>query len=117
MPSLTDKLDEFPPCLVRLVARDPQHPGRRLSLTAIADKSGLSYGATNRIAVKRSWASVQPWMIDAFCSACGVEILRPAKRLAYLRRVLSDPNGYKLLATKSGRGSPANLLKLLRTLS
>lgn len=114
--SLIESLDRLPPCLVRLVARNG-HSGHRLSLAALSDRSGLSYGAVQRLSEKKSWKDTPPWMIDAFCSACGVDPLRPRAKLAYLRRMLSDPNGYKKLSARSGAGSPKNVLRMLQTLS
>lgn len=114
--TLIETLDRLPPCLVRLVARDPRHNGRRLTLKRLSDISGLSYGATQRLSGKRTWSNVTPAMIEAFCSACGVDILRPQRKIKYLLRVLKKPNGYKLLATKSGRGSVRSVLKVLQSL-
>jgi hypothetical protein len=114
--SLVQKLDALPPCLVRLIARDPKHPGRRLPLMAIAERAGLSYGATARLSLKRSWSNVTPKVIDSFCSACGVDLLHPKRSVDYLKRTLRKPNGYKLLANKSGSGSAKSVLKLLQTL-
>jgi hypothetical protein len=114
--SLVKKLDAIPPCLVRLIARDPRHPGRRLPLLAIAERAGLSYGATRRLSLKRSWGNVTPRIIDSFCSACGVDILHPKSSVDYLKRTLRKPNGYKLLANKSGSGSAESVLRLLQTL-
>jgi hypothetical protein len=116
MSRLLEKLDALPPCLVRLIARDPKHPGRRLPLMDIAKRAGLSYGTTARLSLKRTWGNTPPWIIDAYCAACGVDILHPKRSLQYLKRTLSHPNGYKLLANKSGAGSARSVLKLLQTL-
>jgi hypothetical protein len=116
MSSLVENLNRLPPCLVRLIARDPRHPGRRLPLLRIAQRAGLSYGAVARLSLKRSWSNVTPRVIDCFCSACGVDILHPKRSLQYLKRTLSHPNGYKLLANKSGSGSAKSVLKLLQSL-
>lgn len=114
--SLIEQLDRLPPCLVRLVARNG-HSGQRLTLQALSQRSGLSYASLQRLSVRRSWRDVPLWMIDAYTSACGVDLLRPRAKLAYLRKVLNDPKGYKKLASKSGSGCPANVLRLLQTLS
>ena len=116
MASLIETLDRLPPCLVRLVARNG-HSGRRLSLSALSQRAGLSYGTVQRLSEKKTWKDTPPWMIDAFCSACGVDLLHPRAKLDYLRRVLSDPNGYKKLSARSGAGSPKNVLRMLQTLS
>lgn len=116
MSSLLKSLDSFPPCLVRLVARDLRRRGHRLPLQDLAERAGLSYGATRRLAGKKTWANVPPKTIDAFCAACGVDILRPSVKLDYLRRVLKNPNGYHLLGAKSGPGSWKKVLKMLENL-
>jgi hypothetical protein len=115
MSSLVETINRFPPCLVRLVARNG-HTGQRLPLHALAQRAGLSYGTVHRLSTKRTWANVPPAIIDAFCRACGVDILHPASKLRYLRRVLSDPAGYKKLAAESGAGCAKNLLKMLQSL-
>lgn len=112
--TLTETLDRLPPCLVRLVAR---RRGKRLPLHELVEISGLSYGAIQRLSLKRSWKDIPPAMIDAFCSACNVDLLHPRDTLKYLRRVLQEPNGYRKLADKSGPGSPKNVLRLLQTIA
>ena len=114
--SLVEFLDAMPPCIVRLVARKPGHHGQRMSLHEIAKAAGLSYGTVLRLSLKKSWANVPPERIDRFARACGVDILRPSRARKYLRRVLSHPNGYKLLSAKRGLGCPARVLKLLQSL-
>lgn len=114
--SLVQSLDRFPPCLVRLVARDPNRRGHRLPLHDLANKAGLSYGATLRLSQKKTWANVPPKTIDAFCAACGVDILHPSAKLEYLKDVLKHPNGYRLLGSKSGSGSWKNVMKMLQSL-
>ena len=116
MGHLTESLDRFPPCLVRLVARDPKRRGHRLPLHDLADRAGLSYGATLRLSQKKTWANVPPKTIDAFCSACGVDILQPWAKLDYLKRTLRHPNGYRLLGDKSGPGSWKRVMKMLQSL-
>src|SRR5437660_1035509 len=113
MSNLTQTLDRLPPCLVRLVARDRHHPGRRMPLLDIADRSGLSYGAVARLSHKKTWSGTAPLVIDRYCAACGVDILHPRRALQYLKRTLSHPNGYKFLANRSGSGSPKSVLRLL----
>lgn len=114
--TLVEFLDGLPPCIVRLVARKPNRHGQRMSLHEIAAASGLSYGAVLRLSLKKTWANVPPEKIDRFCSACGVEIMRPGVARKYLRRVLSMPDGYKLLSAKRGLGCPKNVLRLLNSL-
>ena len=116
--SLVRKLDAFPPCLVRLVARDPRKTGRRLSILELSKRMRISYGATLRLSQKRSWENVPAWLIDRFTSACGVDPLRPGQKLKYLRRVLSAPDGYKKLAARRGGwGSPKRLVRMLEDLN
>ena len=114
--SLVEFLDRLPPCMVRLVARKPNHHGQRMSLHEISRASGLSYGAVLRLSVKKSWANVPPERIDRFCRACGVDMLKRGRTMQYIRRVLNLPNGYRLLSTKTGLGCAANVLKLLQSL-
>lgn len=114
--TLTETLDRLPPCLVRLVARNG-HSGQRLSLHVIAERAGMSYSAAQRLSLKKTWKNVPPKTIDAFCFACSVDILHPRNATRYLKRVLSRPDGFKLLATDSGPGCARNVLKLLASLS
>ena len=72
-------LDRIPPCIVRLVARRPNHHGQRMSLHEIAKASGLSYGTVLRLSLKRTWANVPPDRIDKFCKACRVDIVKPSR--------------------------------------
>lgn len=114
MTSLIQHLDRLPPCLVRLVAR---RRGKRLPLHELVEISGLSYGAVQRLSLQTTWKNTPIWMVDAFCGACNVDLLRPRDTLKYLRRVLKEPDGYRRLAYKSGPGSPKNVLRLLKTIS
>lgn len=115
-PTLVEYLDRLPPCIVRLVARRPNHHGQRMSLHEIARASGLSYGAVMRLSMKKTWANVPPATIDRFAKACGVDMLRPSRTKKYLRRVLAKPEGYKLLSAKRGLGCAKNTMKLLQSL-
>ncbi len=114
--TLVAHLDQLPPCIVRLVARKPGHHGQRMSLHEIAKASGLSYGTVLRLSLKKTWANVPPANIDRFCLACRVDLLRQSAARKYLKRVLSHPNGYKLLSAKRGLGCAKNVLKLLQSL-
>jgi hypothetical protein len=112
--SLLQHLDKLPPCLVRLIARDPEHRGRRLSLVAIAERAGLSYGTVRRLSLKKTWANEPLKKIEAFSAACGVNLLRQRRKLFYLNAVLKHPNGYKLLGAHTGPSGA--VLKVLRNL-
>lgn len=114
--TLTETIDRFPPCLCRIVARDPNHRGRRLSLHELSKASGLSYGAIARLSRKKSWGNVPPMMIDRFADACGVDLLHPKRKMQYLKRALKSPNGYKSLASKKGHHSPRVIIEMLKGL-
>lgn len=113
MPNLLEQLDQFPPCLVRLVARNPRQHGRRLPLLDLAQRSGLPYKLVLRLSKAHTWADVPVRTIDAFCAACDVNILHPGHKIWYLKRVLRTSNGLRLLSARNGRASPKNILKLL----
>src|SRR6266487_3701836 len=98
MTSFCEHLDRFPPCLVRMVARDPLHRGRRLSLHDIAIASKLSYGLVQRLSRKRTWAGVEVNVLERFCQACSVDMLHIKRKSWYLKRLLKDPDGYQKLA-------------------
>lgn len=114
--SLTAHLDNIPPCLCRIAARDPKRIGRRLSIMELSAKSGLSYGATRRLSLKKTWGNTPPVIIDKFAGACGVDLLHPKRTIEYLKRALKSPNGYKNLSAKTGRHSPKAVMEMLKGL-
>lgn len=114
--TLTETIDRFPPCLARIVARDPKHLGRRLSLAGLAKASGLSYGIVRRLSNKRTWANTPPSIIDKFTAACGLDILHPKRKIYYLKRVLKQPHGYRHLASVKGKHPPKFILAMLEGL-
>lgn len=83
--TLLDTLDRLPPFGVFALARKRRRRPRLVDLVA---SSGLSQRTFCRIARKITWSGVKAADIDAFCSACGVNILRPDKHINYLKHTL-----------------------------
>lgn len=114
--TLTETLDKFPPCLCRLVARQPGRY-RRMTLLELSVVSGLSYGSVRRLSLKKTWANVPPEIIDKFAGACGVDILHTKRKVFYVKRALKSPNGYKNLAAPTGHQSPHIIIQMLKSLT
>lgn len=112
---LLDHLNRFPPCLARMVARKQNGRGaKRLPLREIAERSGLSYGVVVRLSRQRSWDNVPIAVADKFMAACGIDPLHPKRKLWYLRRVMREPDGLRILA---GGAPPRRTLAIIRSLA
>lgn len=94
--NLLQHLDQIPPCIARLCARKK---AKAKSLREIAKDSGLSYQMANWIALQPTWANVKVEDALRFATGCGLDLLRPRKKLFYLRRAWSR-DGLKTI----GRG-------------
>lgn len=79
---LLETINRIPPFLVYSLARDHRS---RPSLNELVKRSGLSMRTFTRIARLMTWNGVRADNIDAFCQACGVDILHPRKDRDYLR--------------------------------
>ena len=70
-----EKLDEFPPIICRLLARreiTANHKIVPLTITEIAENSGLPIGLVKWIAVQKSWKRVRTEHVDPFMKGCGM---------------------------------------------
>jgi hypothetical protein len=94
--NLLQHLDQIPPCIARLCAR---RKAKAKSLREIAKDAGLSYQVTNWIALQPTWEHVSVGDALRFADGCGLDLLRPRKKLFYLRRAWSR-DGLKTI----GRG-------------
>lgn len=98
MPDLLRQLDLIPPCIARLCARDGL---RMVSLRAIHLRSGLDMDKVIWISRQGSWKKVTVEDAMLFAMACGIDPLRPRKKLFYLRRAMAA--GGKFLLGKGRR--------------
>lgn len=89
-PSLTEQLDQLPPCLVRLLARERRHC---LTNQEIARRSGLSLKLVRKISHLPSWTSLRVGVAEDFARACNYDLLRPRRSLQYLARVKRNSSG------------------------
>lgn len=87
---LLARANQIPPFICRFIARKrEQIEGRRrlvpLSHSDIAERAKLPRSTVADLSVKESWEGVPVNVIDAFASACGVDIMRPGQHLRWLR--------------------------------
>lgn len=87
-----EKLDRLPPFKVRLMAR---MPGTRsvASTPWLVEQSGLDRKTIHKLARAESWAAFEARIIDAFTSACGVNLLVAHKHLEFLSRTAEAERG------------------------
>ena len=97
---LLQHLDQIPPCIARLCAR---RSAKAKSLREIAQDSGLSYQQVNWIALQPTWEDIKIGDALKFATGCDLDLLRPRKKLFYLRRAWSH-DGLKTI----GRGLKRN---------
>lgn len=90
-----EQLDTLPPCLCRLVAR--VRGGRAKTLAEIKMDSGLSKRKVTWIARQPTWLNVKVGDMISFAEACGADLLRPRKKLFYLKRAYAQ-SGLKALS-------------------
>ena len=101
MKTLLEVINQFPPTLVRAVARTRN--GRKpISDSEISRRSGLSKDSVARISRLRSWDTIGVNTMDSFSTACGVNLLHVRRHIDYLRRrkkvaVLKSPRQTALL--------------------
>lgn len=83
MKTLLEKLDQFPPFLIRLCARR----GRKaMTDRQLAAASGLSTNTVFRISHRSSWESISIGAASRFITASGVDILRPRRLKEFVKR-------------------------------
>lgn len=87
--TLLEQLNSLPPFAVFSLARSTH--GKRPRLEDLAKASGIPERTFVRIARRFTWNNVKAAHIDAFCRACGVDILRQRSQRHFLRITL----GYK----------------------
>lgn len=78
--------DEFPPFVVRLLARANHGHAPKTNLE-ISRASGLPRSTVGQLSGMTSWAGVQLDVLDRFCRGCGVDLLRMRRHREYLRRM------------------------------
>lgn len=105
--TLLEKADRFPPCLCRYVARK-DHGLAPLSHRELAKLAGLSKSTVADLSVKTSWAGVSIDTAVKFSQACGVDLLRPSRAVAFLR------SGKKHHLTRLDRQQKKFFLRLIR---
>jgi hypothetical protein len=81
-----EKLEKFPPVLVRLLAKDTQ--GRGLTDHEVAAASGLPVADVKRLSYLTSWDNVSNHDTRRFLSGCGCDLFTPRhyKTLSQYRR-------------------------------
>lgn len=89
------ELENWPPFLVRALARD-EH-GKGLTLTQIAAASGLSLRNVARIASRLTWAGSMDHL-KPFCRGCNFDLNSTAKAVAFLRKQATAKVKFKHLS-------------------
>lgn len=105
--NLLESANRFPPCLCRYVARK-DHGLSPLSHRELAKISGLSKSTVATLSLKDSWNGVAIDVVVKFSRACGVDLMRPAAMVAYLR------DGKKHHLTKLDKQQRKFFLRLLK---
>jgi len=108
--TLVAYLDQMPPRLTRMLARDMTRKQQPLTNLQIAKVSGLHPKRVAQISLMNSWGSLTVNEIDAFRSACGVTPKNIRWHRAFLKRTLL---GKKPMAHLSNRKAKTKFLKLL----
>lgn len=101
--NLLEQLDLIPPCICRLCARKNN---RAMTIQEISERSGLSTWTVDRITKLASWGRVTSLQAMMFSKGCGVDLLRPRKKLFYLRRAFNE-SGLETIS----RGLPPGYVK------
>lgn len=83
---LTSILEEFPPCLCRLLARKPGKSRKPLTSREIANAAGLSRDVVDQISRETSWDSIRIADMISFTRACGLDILHMKRHREYIKR-------------------------------
>lgn len=96
--TLTEKLNRFPPIMCRLVARTGVgRASRGLSHSEIAQLSGLERSTVAKLSKRETWEGCTLETIDAFSTACGVDLLHTTDQVRFLRHkkkthITNSPN-------------------------
>lgn len=104
------RLDRLPPCACRLLAR--KELGKRgKSHMDIANESGLGKSTVAKFSRLTTWRGMKIEDIDAFASACGVNILAPSKQMF---KYLNIKKGYLNNGHPDQRRMYQNIFQLRR---
>jgi len=95
--NLLATIDELPPFAVYALAR---RRGTRPTLKQLVAASGLPQRTFTRISRKLSWASVQAGRIEAFCKACGVNLLAQGKHRDFVRHSIKYQRPFSHLSNQ-----------------
>jgi hypothetical protein len=87
MKNLLKQADVIPPCICRLCAR--MRGGKAKTMDAIAALSGLDLKRAKHISRQPTWGNITLAEATAFSAACDVNLLRPRKKLFYLKRAFA----------------------------
>lgn len=102
-PSLLSTLDEFPPCVIRMVAREPGRKRIPATLDSIAERSGLAKGYVQYMATLTSWATVEVGVVDQFLKGCGFTFSDWAAIRKYVKRSMGGQEPFAHLSHPSVR--------------
>lgn len=104
---LSDILSDFPPKIVRLLARTGRGSGsRRLTHEEVAKRSGLAYQRVRVLSAMSGWSGVPIDVADAFLRGCGVSLDNLWRHRAFLRRSLDPRITRRPLAYATKLGVP-----------
>lgn len=89
--NLWQKLEEFPPIVCRLLARERAISGgiKALTSSVIAQRAGMTAMEINSLSWLSSWESVPLGKIRPFMEACGVDLTNKSilrTQASYIRR-------------------------------
>lgn len=106
--TLGDVMSQFPPCVVRYLARQGTgHGCKRVSNAQLASSSGLTQSQVVMLSKSNSWDGISVDHALTFMAACGFDPFRTKRARHYLRRTLltERPFAYTLRT----RGRPAEV--------
>lgn len=104
--TISELLAAFPPCVIRLLARQGKGRGaKRLTHDDIAKRSGISYEKVRDIAALKSWDRVAIADADAFMKGCGVTLSNLWRHRYFLRRSLDPRKTVSPLSFTKRRGA------------
>jgi len=84
--SLIELLDQIPPPLARLIARDKGSRAMPLTDTVIAGAAGIPMKKVVWISRQTSWRSITVGEAEAFLRGCGITMANWRSQLRYIRR-------------------------------
>lgn len=90
MPDLLSRLNRFPPCLCRVIARDER--GRPLTSHEIAERGGISRTQVDRIARLTDWASVPIGTADRYLYGSNINPFQLRRHVQFAKRLRDASN-------------------------